>query len=134
MSQCFSVSACVFLFAAVLLCHSHSSSCLITGPPASSPLLLLHSPISFFSVSPSALYSIYLSLVPLESSNPVAFPSLVRLPGDSAALSKSAGLFCLFLQENRITCEIALIFQLLLLDSSEIKWRVLLKSPASAAL
>ncbi len=37
----------------------------------------------------------------------------------------------LFLKERRIVCDIFLFFQLLLLDSSEIKWRLLPKSPAS---
>ncbi len=134
MSQCFSVSVCVFLFAAVLLCHSSSSASL---PASSNPLhfsfpkVQYHSSRSRALCPPSALYSIYLSLVPLESFNPGASPSLVLLPGDSAALSKSESWFCLFLQERRILCEISLIFQLLLLDSSEIKWRLLPKSPAS---
>lgn len=134
MSQCFSVSVCVFLFAAVLPCHSSSS---VSLPASSNPLhfsfpkVQYHSSRSRALCPPSALYSIYLSLVPLESFNPGASPSLILLPGDSAALSKSEGWFCLFLQERRIMCDISLIFQLLLLDSSEIKWRLLPKSPAS---
>ncbi len=134
MSPCFSVSVCVFLFVAVLLCHSSSSVSLPASSnplPVSFPKVQYHSPRSRALCPPSILYSIYLSRVPLESFNPGASPSLDLLPGDSAALSKAESWFGLFLKERRIVCDIFLFFQLLLLDSSEIKWRLLPKSPAS---
>lgn len=110
-----SVSACVFLFAAVLLCLLH-------------PLHFSFSTVRHHSFPLSNLFVSRSSWKLLSRSSSISRPA-----GDSAALSKSQGLCLLFLQERRITCEISLIFQLLLLDSGEIKWRLLLTSPVSTA-
>lgn len=113
-----SVSLSLRVFSYLLL-SSSASSILSSSPSPQSDIIL--SPLSNLFVSRS-------SWKLLSRSSSISRPA-----GDSAALSKSQGLFPLFLQERRITCEISLIFQLLLLDSGEIKWRLLLTSPVSAA-